>query len=213
MSKRYTVIGQLNGRWYDMLMKPVKRESDAAARAEEQNASVPDLDCRVVEYNPGQYEYWIDLDNKAVRKHKKHIEDMLSDVSFDNVRPAIVEYRNGFKQPDKPTQKKTPPQPQPQQKRAIPEPVILDRGLDYPRPITSRPVDTRDYHADRHAASMRDIAEASKAVAPHERCDPIGGTSQGYVAPHERGQSGSGTVQLALIMVVVVALATVVFGG
>lgn len=186
--KRYTVIGQLNGRWYDLLMNPLDDEYEAKSHAEVQNMQVPELDCRVVEYKAGKYEYWPDLDNELVSSRRSSLEDILGSVNFGGqTSEPVVEYKDGFN--TKPVKHKSKPSRKPSPDYDIP--------LSRPRKSHKRSfVDSGygqlpegasvDWDAIREKNTKRGL-EIAKAEAQagwvNPRVDPFCCPTPGYVPP------------------------------
>lgn len=202
MSKKYTVIGRIGESVYDLLLDPVSFE-DALGHAAMQNDIVPEMMCRVVEWKKGQYRPLPSLDTPNVKRRKDSIEELLSDVSFDGVRPdyAVKEYKDGFEvkqNPSKPSQrkpKKSPVEPAP------------DYSLSRHEIIrTSQPAKQIDHHAVAHAAEMERIkSDVGTFNAYHD--DPIAGTSRGYVPAHEKYNGNSWLVVVMIVVIAALAIA------
>lgn len=186
--KRYTVIGQLNGRWYDLLMNPLDDEYEASCHANAQNMIVPDLNCRVVEYKAGKYEYWPDLDNESVSSRRSSLEDILSGVNFDGQTPdSVIEYKDGFntkpvKRESKPSKKSNPEydiplnRPQKSRKRSF-----IDSG--YGQLPEGASVDW-DAIREKNTKRGHEIAKAeAQAGWVNPRVDPFCCPTPGYIPP------------------------------
>ena len=199
--KKYTVIGQRNGRWYDMLLSPLDDEYDARLHAELQNTQVPKMDCKVVEYKAGKYQYWPDLDNDSVIKHRDSLEDILSSVNFDYDSSAVVEYSDGFKTAPK-----------------KPEQAPARRHIEPPDYQPSFPIRREPRQAKSKAAQVYGQHVATDTSADHggwqtsnTRADIHGTPTPGYIAPNEHGQSGSGLAKFSLIIITVLIVASAIF--
>lgn len=87
--------------------------------------------------------------------------------------------------------------------------AVIDSG--YGQVQEGKQIDYRGEQRKRdHDAMQAAIAEANR---PQVKVDPLGGTPIVYIAPHERGQSGNGLAQLALMLVLFLAAMSALFNG
>lgn len=210
--KRYTIIGKLNGRWYDLLMNPLDDEYEAKSHAEVQNMQVPELDCRVVEYKAGKYEYWPDLDNESVSSRRSSLEDILGGVNFDGqTSEPVVEYKDGFN--TKPVKHESKPNRKPSPDYDIPisrTPKTRKQSLAASGYGVLREGESADWEAIRERNAKRGLEAAkaeTKAGWVNPRVDPFCCPTPGYIPPTIK-RSGCGL--LALIIPALLILSQVI---